>query len=275
MAWIRIDDQIAHHPKFLKAGPTASWLWVGCIAYAQRYLTDGFVPGAAVPSLSTVKRVAASLRILVDVGLLDKTVGGYRVHDYLEYNSSASEIQADRNWDRFRKELYSQPDLVRSIKQRDRNRCRYCDIEVNWSDRRGPSGGQFDHIKARGPNTLDNVVVACRRCNIRKGNRSTESCGMTLLAPKELVRNQVGTSSDLDLRARASYPSVPVPVQEQIQEAPAAPVHGNGNGHRTQSHPKGYRAKQFGKGRPCPHTPVCPSFTVCTTRCLEEGKGAS
>ena len=51
MAWIRLDDQIAHHPKLLKAG-LSSWLWVCCIAFAQKYLTDGFIPLEAVNTLA-------------------------------------------------------------------------------------------------------------------------------------------------------------------------------------------------------------------------------
>ena len=107
--------------------------------------------------------------------------------------------------------------------------------------------------------------------NRNNGSIGVETTGKT---GKPSGKPSATPSATPDGQATAS-PSPSLSVQEQIQEAPTAPVQGNGNGHRTQSHSKGYRAKQFGKGRPCPHTPVCPSFTVCTTRCLEEGRQGS
>lgn len=50
---------------------------------------------------------------------------------------------------------------------RDGNRCRYCRKSVNQHTR------QFDHVvpvAAGGGGTGDNVVVACRPCNVSKGD---------------------------------------------------------------------------------------------------------
>lgn len=246
MAWIRIDDQIADHPKFLKAGAVASWLWVSCLAYCQRYLTDGFIPEQILPRLGTVRNAKALAERLVEVRLLERVEGGYRVHDYLEYNSSAQEVKSDREWDRTRKELYANPKLIREIRERDLNRCRYCDVPVSWTDRRGPHGGQFDHIEPRGPNTIDNLVIACRRCNCAKNNRRPEDAGMVLLpAPSASQNNGNGTSSEpsqnqVYARARL-YPSHPIPslstkTEKQAHQTSAATsTTGNGNGHASLS----------------------------------------
>lgn len=91
MAWVRIDDTVPHHRKHLKAGPAASWLWVCCIAYAQRHLTDGFVPTEAVPMLGVVKGAERLMDALVSVGLMEATDGGFQVHDYHDLNDSKEE----------------------------------------------------------------------------------------------------------------------------------------------------------------------------------------
>lgn len=252
MAWIRLDDNISDHPKFVQAGPHASWLWVCCLAYCQRYLTDGFVPLRALPGLSGVRNPKKLAAQLVAVRLLEPAEDGFTVHDYLVYNASAAEVKADKAWDRFRKELYSHPTLIRDVRERDANRCRYCGVAVNWHDRRSHNGGQFDHIEPRGPNTLENIVVACRGCNIRKNNRKIETMGMVLRPPpgapnqfgtsSNLVPNQNGTSSELDtgtssepgLRARASVPipSHPIPKvrtkKEQASSHKLSPQNGDG-----------------------------------------------
>ena len=51
MSWVKLDDQFSDHPKLLKVGPLAGWLWVSSLAYSSRYLTDGFIPEEAVPRL--------------------------------------------------------------------------------------------------------------------------------------------------------------------------------------------------------------------------------
>lgn len=74
--------------------------------------------------------------------------------------------------------------LCEQIKERDANRCRYCGIRVNWNDRSGSKGGTYDHVDPDGINSLDNVVVSCRRCNSRKGHRTPEQASMVLMSPR-------------------------------------------------------------------------------------------
>jgi hypothetical protein len=96
MVWIRIDDQIAHHPKFIAAGPVASWLWVCGNGYCNKYLTDGFIPASAIRTLGGVTNAPKWAEVLADVGLWDKVNGGYRVHDFHDFNPSAAEVKAKR-----------------------------------------------------------------------------------------------------------------------------------------------------------------------------------
>ena len=96
MVWLRIDDQIAHHPKFIEAGPMASWLWVCGNAYCNKYLTDGFIKASAVSSLGGVTNAKKWAQRLTEVGLWERTTGGYRVHDFHDFNPTADEVKAKR-----------------------------------------------------------------------------------------------------------------------------------------------------------------------------------
>ena len=75
--------------------------------------------------------------------------------------------------DRRRKALQRDPALCLALRERDGNRCRYCQAAVVWDGSNRPESGTFDHVEATGPNTMANVVVACRRCNLsRVGQRN-------------------------------------------------------------------------------------------------------
>jgi hypothetical protein len=69
MTWIKLDDQIADHPKIVKAGPLASWLYICGLTYCARFLTDGFIPQEQVRRLADVKNVHELTQKLIAVGL--------------------------------------------------------------------------------------------------------------------------------------------------------------------------------------------------------------
>jgi 5-methylcytosine-specific restriction endonuclease McrA len=67
----------------------------------------------------------------------------------------------------------------RELFLRDAHLCMYCGShQAEW-------GLTRDHVRPMSRGGLDrwsNVVTACRSCNTRKGNRTPEEAGMTLLA---------------------------------------------------------------------------------------------
>jgi hypothetical protein len=95
MAWVRLDDQVPQHPKVLRAGPSASWLWVCGIAYCSRHLTDGIIPAEALSTFGVpgARRLAARL---VEIGLWHRAGSGFQVHDYHAYNDHAEDVKARR-----------------------------------------------------------------------------------------------------------------------------------------------------------------------------------
>ena len=68
----------------------------------------------------------------------------------------------------------------RNVMLRDEFQCQYCGA------RPGLTALNIDHVipKSRGGlDTWDNLVTACKTCNVRKGGRTPEECGMRLLRP--------------------------------------------------------------------------------------------
>lgn len=68
---------------------------------------------------------------------------------------------------------------ARAIRQRDGHRCQYTGRLL------APGESSLDHVLPRsrgGANTFENVVLACRKVNGRKADRTPEEAGLRLLA---------------------------------------------------------------------------------------------
>lgn len=86
MSWVKLDDQARHHRKILAAGPVAAWMWACGLMYCNsQKARDGFIPDAAVPILYPIPGWRREAIKLVSIGLWDRVEGGYKVHDYHEY----------------------------------------------------------------------------------------------------------------------------------------------------------------------------------------------
>jgi len=152
---------------------------------------DGALPAAELVVAVSRKISAPKARRLAlelaAAGLWTVTGTGYELVDWLKDQPAAAvwddDVQRER-WARG-KQLLRNRDLCHRIQERDQHICRYCGTRVNWTDRKGKDGGTYDHIDPDGPNSIGNVVVACRRCNGRKKDRTPDQAGLTLApAPK-------------------------------------------------------------------------------------------
>lgn len=101
MPFVQLDDQIANHPKILKAGPEAAWLWACAIAYCQNHLTDGYVTSEVLYTMPGFKhghQKALAERLVQAVkpggthGLLERRGDDYLVHDYLDRNPTKAVV---------------------------------------------------------------------------------------------------------------------------------------------------------------------------------------
>jgi hypothetical protein len=115
MTWSRFDDAASTHPKARLAGNEAWALWVGAVMYCNRYLTDGFVPWAALateclPEPVTPAKAKKLAQRAIDAkirqggpGLFVLVEGGVMVHDFLEWNPCKADVESKRKADRDRK----------------------------------------------------------------------------------------------------------------------------------------------------------------------------
>lgn len=95
MPWANLDDQFPKHPKVLPLTDAAFRLHVSGICYAAQYLTDGLVEAAVVPLLVPRYR-PRTLEELLARGLWLQHDAIYEIHDYLEWNRSREQVEAER-----------------------------------------------------------------------------------------------------------------------------------------------------------------------------------
>jgi hypothetical protein len=118
MAWIKIDDMFARHPKTVMAGPLGMAMHIAGLCYCSQYLTDGFIPNGVTNTLLDWQGIAfvsvpmpgekplfgsgddveayMIVAALLDAGLWEDAEGGYQIHDYLDYNPSREQVLAQR-----------------------------------------------------------------------------------------------------------------------------------------------------------------------------------
>jgi hypothetical protein len=107
MTWIKLDDTLPDHPKFLALPDSAKWLYVEALCYANRHLTDGIITS----KWASKNRRNVSIKKLIDVGLMSKVceervesvskvckncVGHnhyYRITNYFKHQSSKEQVE--------------------------------------------------------------------------------------------------------------------------------------------------------------------------------------
>jgi hypothetical protein len=106
MPWGRIDDSLYDHRKLdlLADGRLEGvGLWAVAISWCNRHLTDGHVPTRQIERLGGTHDLAEQL---VEVGLFDRSDGGYLVHDFLDFNDSKQDVLARREKEAQRKAVW-------------------------------------------------------------------------------------------------------------------------------------------------------------------------
>lgn len=125
MVWSKLDDGILDNPKVARVGPLGFAYYAAGLVYANRNLTDGFIPFNIAPRLlptrwltptddtdkekvweiaitsgmagfDTDEAVAEIITVLVINGLWDPVEGGYEIHDFLDHNPPRETVLAER-----------------------------------------------------------------------------------------------------------------------------------------------------------------------------------
>ena len=108
MGWARFDDKRHTNEKLLAAGLAADGLDARAITYSASHETNGHLSEIVVRSLSMSHNWRRLVDTLVRVGRWepDDTLGGWWIHDYLEYNPSKQELEAKRTTEKERLKQY-------------------------------------------------------------------------------------------------------------------------------------------------------------------------
>ncbi|HTE70462.1 MAG TPA: hypothetical protein VK942_17170 [Actinomycetes bacterium] len=112
MTWVKIDEVFPRHPKVAQVGLFGIALQVAALCYSNHYLTDGFIPYGAVRTLLDFDRIGENIgeeadfwvevgafiiaARLVKVGMWEEVAGGFRIHDYADYQPTRAEVLAER-----------------------------------------------------------------------------------------------------------------------------------------------------------------------------------
>ena len=103
MPYLKVDDNMMEHPKVERLSDGAFRIWMRSLTYCARLMTDGFVPRRTAASWGSLKRIGE----LTASGLWDDESGGYRIHDYLDWNETRERILERRRTDSARKKSWN------------------------------------------------------------------------------------------------------------------------------------------------------------------------
>lgn len=105
MTWVKIDDSFPDHPKIIGLSDRAFRLHIKGLCYCGMYLTNGFLPFASVSAMITEPEYKPSDELEAS-GLWRRIEGGFVIHDYLEHQTSKSQVEEKREAVRARVKKY-------------------------------------------------------------------------------------------------------------------------------------------------------------------------
>jgi hypothetical protein len=92
MTYAKFDDRCPEHPKIAALSDREFRSWFEMVCYSARNLTDGFVPGRIAK-----QRWDGQLHALLKARVVELVDGGgFRVHDYLDWNDSKQTVEQRR-----------------------------------------------------------------------------------------------------------------------------------------------------------------------------------
>jgi hypothetical protein len=97
MPWGRIDDSLYDHPKVEAIPPNMRnacvGLWVRCISWSNRYLTNGYVPTERLRKLDGRRQ---EVQFLIAAELFEERDNGILIHDFTDYNPTRQQVEEKR-----------------------------------------------------------------------------------------------------------------------------------------------------------------------------------
>jgi hypothetical protein len=106
MTWARFDDGFPGHRKIRRLTDGAYRLHTTAICHCAHDLTDGFVTPEDITEMESIRQPEKRIAELVKADCWAVAVGGWMIHDYLDYNPSREQVIAERESARERKETW-------------------------------------------------------------------------------------------------------------------------------------------------------------------------
>lgn len=106
--WLRLASRYGTHPKLDGLTEAQAWRWTRLLLHCVEQETDGYVSPAALKRTGLV----ASRKKLLALRLLEEKDGELFVHDFLDYNPSKAERDAERErWREYKAASRSKADV--------------------------------------------------------------------------------------------------------------------------------------------------------------------
>jgi hypothetical protein len=224
VTWLKVDDKLTTHPKWVGLTLEAKSLWFHAAVWCAAHNNDGELPTEAMPLIVFSASVPAAAMDSTADRLVKAKLWrrlskgrGFEILNWLDYQPSKQQVKEKSDADDVAAEMrrlhawlhkkVPGKRVKRLIDARDGLWCRYCRSEtvITPGDRRGPHRRTYDLIdptarwdmvssalpEATLRQIADKWAVACGWCNAVKGPRTPDEAGMVLLAPPDLSRHDV------------------------------------------------------------------------------------
>ena len=103
--WLKVHVDMLDHPKFNNIDNDAIVMWLACLSYSKKFLTDGVVEISKIARFPKVKRWKKCLESLVENNIFSLTSDGksIEIYGFGEWQQSRDEVEAKREEARIRK----------------------------------------------------------------------------------------------------------------------------------------------------------------------------
>lgn len=161
MAWFKLDDQVAFGAKTIAAGNEAFGAWCRAGAWSSAHLTEGFIPDDVARTIAPprVWKRLLEAKAGKDFGLVERSDGGWTIHDFLQWNPTAEEVIETRAKGRNR---------VNSFRKRQRENDP-CNADCNGGVTRyiGVCNAPVTHAPSPSPSPSQERELTSRRLDAR------------------------------------------------------------------------------------------------------------
>lgn len=151
MGWVKLDDNFFGNKKVVQVSRDAKVLYLAGLCYAGASLTDGVIPSGALPILAAQTGIRSPKKYideLIRVGLWIDEPDGYAIHDYLEHNTSASDVQVKRDQARERMQRHRSRN-VRANNERSSRNVREPETEIETDTERTEANASVEDARER------------------------------------------------------------------------------------------------------------------------------